>query len=139
MRYKNVRFRRKDFKVYRFSSNIEINDVLKPLELHEEDSYKIYLKDKESLNYLIVSSKKSEIEISNFAFRVRNVYDVRKLVVIVEEEKPLYINHLRNISMNIICLQKTKEGYMVNIDDSFKKNKEDLLEEIKEELGLKEE
>ena len=97
------------------------------------------MKDKESLNYLIVSSKKSEIEISNFAFRVRNVYDVRKLVVIVEEEKPLYINHLRNISMNIICLQKTKEGYMMNIDDSFKKNKEDLLEEIKEELGLKEE
>ena len=65
--------------------------------------------------------------------------DVRKLVVIVEEEKPLYINHLRNISMNIICLQKTEEGYMMNIDDSFKKNKEDLLEEIKEELGLKEE
>ena len=28
---------------------------------------------------------------------------------------------------------------MMNIDDSFKKNKEDLLEEIKEELGLKEE
>ena len=97
------------------------------------------MKDKESLNYLIVSSKKSEIEISNFAFRVRNVYDVRKLVVIVEEEKPLYINHLRNISMNIICLQKTEEGYMMNIDDSVKKNKEDLLEEIKEELGLKEE
>ena len=41
--------------------------------------------------------------------------------------------------MNIICLQNTKEGYMMNIDDSVKKNKEDLLEEIKEELGLKEE
>ena len=34
-------------------------------------------------------------------------------------------------------LEKAKKH--LNIDDSFKKNKEDLLEEIKEELGLKEE